>query len=244
MTDVTSSGGVRAVEVDGKAAMVMDQLASAVREYGRVVYANSLGAESMVVTDLIWTHVPEIDVITIDTGRLHAETYALIETMERRYQRRLRLVFPDTRAVEKVVSEHGINGFYGDAAARIACCAARKLDPFKRVVREYKAWITGIRREQSTARARSEPIAWDEEYGLYKISPLLDWRRDEIWHYIRARHLPYNPLHDQRFPSIGCQPCTRAVQPGEDERAGRWWWELTEHRECGLHTRGRGGSGL
>lgn len=218
---------------------VRAQLIAAVRAHGRVVYANSLGAEAMVLTDIIWTHLPEIDMFSIDTGRLHEETYELLERLERRYRRTLRLVHPEAAALEALVAAQGINGFYHSLQARLACCRVRKLEPFRRAIAGYDAWVTGVRREQSTARAQAQPIEWDAQHGLYKVSPLLDWTHAHVWHYIRARQLPYNSLHDRRFPSIGCSPCTRAIEPGEPRRSGRWWWEQAESRECGLHPRVR-----
>ncbi len=207
------------------------------RVHGRVFYANSLGAEAMVLTVLIWTHVPEIDIVSIDTGRLHEETYNLMDRLERRYGKRIRLVNPDPQGVEQFVAQHGINGFYNGLAERQACCHVRKVVPFKRALEVYAAWVTGVRREQSAGRATAEPVKFDAENGLTKISPILDWTLDEVWEYIRAHKLPYNPLHDKGFPSIGCSPCTRAVEPGADSRSGRWWWENADSRECGLHPR-------
>jgi phosphoadenosine phosphosulfate reductase len=227
------------LELEQKAAGVRERLAAAVRAHGRVTYSNSLGAEAMVLTDIIWTHVPEIDMFSIDTGRLHQETYDLLEKLERRYKRSLRLVYPDAQALEQLVSAQGVNGFYHSLDARLACCRVRKVEPFKRAIEGYTAWVTGVRREQSATRAQAQSVEWDAEYGLYKVSPLLDWTEAEIWQYIRARKLPYNSLHDRQFPSIGCHPCTRAIQPGESRRAGRWWWEQPESRECGLHPRAR-----
>lgn len=232
-------GEILTLELENKAAAVRDLLAQAVRDYGRVTYANSLGAEAIVLTDIIWTHVPQIDIFSIDTGRLHQETYDLLERLERRYGRRIRLVYPQAESVEKLVSERGINGFYHSIEARQACCAVRKIEPFRRAIAGYGAWVTGVRREQSATRALGQPIEWDTQHGLQKVSPLLDWTEEQVWQYIRARKLPYNSLHDRNYPSIGCAPCTRAIQPGEDHRAGRWWWEQPETRECGLHPRTR-----
>ncbi|HUA24093.1 MAG TPA: phosphoadenylyl-sulfate reductase [Steroidobacteraceae bacterium] len=227
------------LDLEQKAAGVRERLSAAVRTHGRVVYSNSLGAEAMVLTDIIWTHVPGIDMFSIDTGRLHQETYDLLEKLERRYKRSLRLVYPDAQALEQLVSAQGVNGFYHSLDARLSCCRVRKVEPFKRAIEGYTAWVTGVRREQSATRAQAQWVEWDADNGLYKVSPLLDWSETEIWQYIRARKLPYNSLHDRQFPSIGCHPCTRAIQPGESRRAGRWWWEQPESRECGLHPRVR-----
>ena len=223
--------------LDTKVRATVEQLRQAVRDYGKVVYSNSLGAESMVLTDLIWSHVPSIDIFSIDTGRLHEETYSLLERLERRYQRRIRLVYPNPEALESYTSENGINGFYNSVEQRQSCCHIRKVEPFRRAIAGSGAWVTGVRKEQSATRAQAKPVEFDAPNGLYKISPILDWTNDDIWAYIRAHKLPYNPLHDQGFPSIGCAPCTRAVEPGADSRSGRWWWENSDVKECGLHPR-------
>jgi len=232
-------GHLSTLELETKAASVRELLTAAVRDHGKVVYANSLGAEAMVLTDIIFSDVPGIDVVSIDTGRLHEETYELLEKLQRRYKKPIRVVYPDGVAVEQLVSTQGINAFFHSQEARVACCNVRKIVPFKRVVEGYSAWITGVRREQSKTRSQGQPVEWDAQHGLHKVSPLLDWTEEQIWAYIRARKLPYNSLHDKQFPSIGCAPCTRAVLPGEDHRAGRWWWENAESRECGLHPRVR-----
>ena len=227
------------LDLEQKASAVREQLSAAVRAHGQVVYSNSLGAEAMVLTDIIWSHVPEIDIFSIDTGRLHEETYELLEKLQRRYKRNIRVVYPDAQALEKLVSGQGVNGFYHSLDARLACCHVRKVEPFKRAIAGYSAWVTGVRREQSATRAQAQPVEWDADNALHKVSPLLDWSEEQVWQYIRARKLPYNSLHDRQFPSIGCSPCTRAIQPGESRRAGRWWWEQPESRECGLHPRVR-----
>jgi phosphoadenosine phosphosulfate reductase len=229
------------------------QLNAALVEFKNVCYANSLGPESMVLTDLIWgsaqetqskarteeaspaTESSNIEIFTVDTGRLYPETYDLIERVQKRYDRVLRIYYPDAGELEGWVGAHGINGFRDGIDQRHGCCAIRKVEPFRRAVSGHAAWVTGIRRSQSAGRATAAPVAWDGEYGLHKVSPLLDWTEKEIWEYIRRKRLPYNTLHDRGFPSIGCAPCTRAVQPGDDQRSGRWWWERSESRECGLH---------
>jgi phosphoadenosine phosphosulfate reductase len=215
----------------------ISQLQSAVAEFKNVCYANSLGSESIVLTDLIWGTVPQIEIFSIDTGRLYPETYDLIERLQQRYGRALRMYYPDAAKLEGWVGEHGINGFRSGLEQRRGCCAARKVEPFRRAISGRSAWVTGIRRGQSASRALTAAVEWDREYGLHKVSPLLEWSEDEIWEYIRKKRLPYNTLHDSGFPSIGCAPCTRAVQPGEHERSGRWWWERSDSRECGLHPR-------
>jgi phosphoadenosine phosphosulfate reductase len=214
-------------------------LRQAVGDYGKVVYASSLGAEAMVLTDLIWTHIPEIDIVSIDTGRLPEETLGLLERLERRYNRRIKLYYPDAKAIERYVRENGINGFYNSLGQRLSCCEIRKVEPFKRAVAGYSAWVTGVRREQSEQRRGGLPIERDQQHGLAKISPLLDWTDAQIWTYIHAQQLYYSPLHDRGYPSIGCAPCTRAIEPGQGQRGGRWWWEQADSRECGLHPRQR-----
>ncbi len=214
-------------------------LRHAVAAYGRVVYANSLGAEAVVLTDLICTEVPSIDIVTIDTGRLPEPTLLLLERLEQRYQRRIRVVYPQADSVERYVREHGINGFYHGLEQRLNCCQIRKVEPFKRAIAGYGAWVTGLRREQSASRAEAQPCVPDPEYRLIKVSPLLEWSEAAVWTYILAKKLPYNSLHDAGYPSIGCAPCTRAIEDGQDRRAGRWWWEQADSRECGLHPRRR-----
>jgi phosphoadenosine phosphosulfate reductase len=220
-----------------RAELTLQRLRAAVLEFKNVCYANSLGAESVVLTDLIWGFVPQIELFSIDTGRLYPETYDLIERLQHRYGRTLRIYYPEASDVEDWVGKHGINGFRDGVSQRQGCCSVRKIDTFRRAIAGRDAWITGIRRGQSAGRAAAAALAWDAAYGLHKISPLLDWTEDEVWEYIRKKRLPYNALHDSGFPSIGCAPCTRAVQPGEEERAGRWWWERSDSRECGLHPR-------
>jgi len=214
-------------------------LERAVKEYGDIVYSNSLGAEAMVLTDLICNFTPEIKIFTLDTGRLHDETLALLDRLERRYQRRIEVFYPQASALEQYVRDNGINGFYLGLDERQTCCGIRKVEPFKRAIAGHKAWVTGVRREQSTERSHGEAIDWDDRYGLWKVSPMLEWKDEDVWAYIKARNLPYNPLHDKGFPSIGCAPCTRAVEPGADPRSGRWWWENPDSRECGLQPRRR-----
>lgn len=224
-----------AAQVDSSIAL----LRQAVSSYGRVVYANSLGAEAIVLTDLICSQVPAIDIVTIDTGRLPESTLALLERLEQRYQRRIRVVYPQADSIERYVREHGINGFYQGLQQRLSCCQIRKVEPFRRAIAGYGAWVTGLRREQSASRAEAQACMPDPEYRLIKVSPLLEWSETAIWTYILAKKLPYNSLHDAGFPSIGCAPCTRAIEAGQDHRAGRWWWEQADSRECGLHPRKR-----
>jgi phosphoadenosine phosphosulfate reductase len=234
-----------------RAADSISQLRRAVSEFKNVCYANSLGSESMVLTDLIWGAAPEmgqeigpnigqeIEIFSIDTGRLYPETYDLIDRLQQRYGRSLKIYYPTADDLEGWVGKNGINGFRDSPDQRRGCCGVRKVEPFRRALSGRSAWVTGIRRGQSASRALAAPVEWDGVYGLHKVSPLLDWSENEIWEYIRKKRLPYNTLHDSGFPSIGCAPCTRAVQPGEDARSGRWWWERSDSRECGLHPRGQ-----
>jgi len=177
---------------------------------------------------------PGIEVFTLDTGRLPEETHALLETVRDKYPIAIRTYFPDTIAVQGWVEQNGPNGFYRSIAQRQQCCHIRKVEPPKRALAGKKSWITGLRREQSAARQTLELEAWDDANGLLKINPLLDWTTEDVWAYVRTRDVPYNALHDCGYPSIGCAPCTRAVHPREDSRAGRWWWESSS-KECGLH---------
>lgn len=232
----TVNGGL-SLELEQKAAAAHVLLTRAVAEFGSVVYSNSLGAEAMVLTDIIWSRGLDIGIFSIDTGRLHEETLSLLDRLQRRYGKRIELYYPDAQRLEAYVARNGINGFYNGLEERLSCCHIRKVEPFRRAVAGKKAWVTGVRREQSTARAQTESIEWDAGNGLYKISPLLDWSEQDIWGYIHALKLPYNPLHDRQYPSIGCAPCTRAVEPGQDSRSGRWWWENPDSRECGLQPR-------
>lgn len=210
-------------------------LTSIERSYAPACFACSFGVEDMVVVDLICKHAPGIEIFTLDTGRLPQETYDVMQKVKERYARQVKVYFPEARAVEAYVEEHGPNGFYDSVALRKACCAIRKVEPLKRALVGKKAWITGVRREQSTSR-KSLPVSeWDDEHGLQKFNPLIDWSEDEVWDYVRRFELPYNALHDHGYASIGCAPCTRAITAGEDIRAGRWWWEDEATKECGLH---------
>jgi phosphoadenosine phosphosulfate reductase len=228
-------GEAGTLELERRATAVRALLSDALGQYGRLVYANSLGAEAVVLTHIIWSHLPQIEIFSIDTGRLHAETHELRASLERRYRRTLRVVSADAAAIGELGARQETGAIYRGVAARLECCRTRKLEPFRRAIAGFPAWITGVRREQSAGRAHGQLVQWDAEHGIYKISPLLEWSEAQVWQFIRLHRLPYNPLHDRHFPSIGCAPCTRAIQPGESRRAGRWWWEQPESRECGLH---------
>ena len=200
-----------------------------------IAFACSFGAEDMVLLDAIARHARKIEVFTLDTGRLPEETHALFETVRDKYPIPIRTYFPDASTVQAWVEQNGPNAFYKSVAQRQQCCHIRKVEPLQRALARKKSWVTGLRRDQSTARQTLERVAWDDANGLTKINPLLEWTNDDVWAYIRANNVPYNALHDRGYPSIGCAPCTRAIQPGEDIRAGRWWWESSS-KECGLHT--------
>jgi phosphoadenosine phosphosulfate reductase len=197
-------------------------------------FACSFGAEDMVLLDAIARNAKTIEVFTLDTGRLPEETQTLLEAARDKYPIAIRTYFPEASAVETWVAQNGPNAFYKSIAQRKQCCEIRKIEPLRRALAGKKSWITGLRREQSQARQILELEAWDDANGLTKINPLVAWTNDEVWAYIRQHDVPYNALHDRGYPSIGCAPCTRAVQPGEDIRAGRWWWESSS-KECGLH---------
>jgi phosphoadenosine phosphosulfate reductase len=199
------------------------------------VLASSFGAEDMVLTDLIARHALPIRVFTLDTGRLPAETYALIDRVRERYQLPIDVFYPDHRAIESFVREHGVDAFYHGVELRKECCAIRKSAPLARALAGSGAWVTGLRRAQSPTRAELPLEEFDQVRGRWKFNPLAEWSEADVWQYVREHDVPYNPLHDRGYPSIGCAPCTRAIEPGEDIRAGRWWWEQPEHKECGIH---------
>jgi phosphoadenosine phosphosulfate reductase len=201
---------------------------------GRIVQATSLGAEDMVVTDLIARHALPIAIGTLETGMLHADTLALIERIEQRYRLTVEVYRPRRESVIHFVRDHGERAMYESIELRKACCGLRKLEPLSRMLAERSAWVTGLRREQSGQRA-GVPFQEADENGRIKLNPLADWGWADVWHYIQAHDVPYNALHDQFYPSIGCAPCTRAIAVGEDFRSGRWWWESEGRKECGLH---------
>lgn len=226
--------------VEAKRQAVVALLQEAVVEFGsngEITFANSLGAEDMVLTDIILREKLPIEIFSLDTGRLPAETYDLIAEVERTYSTRLKLFFPRNDTVESYVSSHGINAFYESIDLRKACCHMRKVEPLSRALAGKKAWITGMRAQQSATRSELPVRQFDESNRLEKLNPLSDWSEQETWAYIRMHDVPYNKLHDQFYPSIGCAPCTRAVAMGEDIRAGRWWWEDPTSKECGLHVK-------
>lgn len=211
-------------------------LTEAVQDFSPVTFANSMGAEDMVLTDLIERYQLDIEMFSLDTGRLPQETYDLMQIVSTKYRAPLHVYFPDVKPVEEYVAQHGINGFYDSVELRKSCCHIRKVEPLRRALAGKGAWITGMRREQAAIRAKLEYSEYDVDNQLQKFNPLLEWTEKQVWAYIKHYDVPYNQLHDRFFPSIGCAPCTRAITPGEDVRSGRWWWEAPENKECGLHT--------
>ena len=204
-------------------------------EFSPAVFASSLAAEDMVLTDLILRTKLPIGIFSLETGRLHKETLGMLDRIKETYDYEVKLFKPEPAAVDAYVQQNGLNAFYDSVEMRKECCRIRKVEPLKRALADNKAWVTGQRRAQSTTRASLEVQENDEGHGMVKFNPLADWSEEDVWNYIRSNNVPYNPLHDKGYPSIGCEPCTRAIQPGEDVRAGRWWWENPESKECGLH---------
>ncbi len=226
--------------VAAKSVAALEFLRAALAEFGtagELTFANSLGAEDMVLTDLILGNKLPVEIFSLDTGRLPAETYALIGEVEKHYGAKLKVFFPESSAVEAYVRSNGINAFYDSVEMRKACCQVRKVEPLRRALAGKKAWITGLRAAQSTTRTGLPLREFDAGNGLEKLNPLSDWTEAEVWAYIRLNEVPFNALHDQFYPSIGCAPCTRAIALGEDVRAGRWWWEDPASKECGLHVK-------
>jgi phosphoadenosine phosphosulfate reductase len=201
------------------------------------VFSTSFGAEDMVLLDLIRAHALPIDSFTLDTGRLPEETYRLMQQVEQRYGRCVTTFHPDSAALARLIAQQGVNGFYDSVDQRKACCAVRKTAPLSRALAGKNAWITGLRAAQSITRTGLAAREWDGTHLLTKFNPLHDWSEAEVWDHLRTNDVPVNELHARRYPSIGCAPCTRAITVGEDIRAGRWWWENADSKECGLHPR-------
>jgi len=213
-----------------------DLISLLVRKFpGKVAFSTSLGAEDQILTRMIAGMGSGVKVFTLDTGRLFQETYDLMDITRKKYGLLIETYFPDYHDVEKMTREKGINLFYESLENRKLCCHIRKVEPLSRALAGMEVWVSGLRHEQSQNRSQLETIEWDETHALLKVYPLLDWTHDKVWEYIRSQKVPYNTLHDKGFASIGCLPCTRAILPGEEERAGRWWWEHADTRECGLH---------
>jgi phosphoadenosine phosphosulfate reductase len=210
-------------------------LARIVRDFTPAVFASSLAAEDMVLTDLILRAKLPIGIFSLETGRLHKETLAVLDAVKATYGYEISLYRPQTEAVDAYVASNGLNAFYDSIEMRRECCRIRKVEPLGRALAGNQAWITGQRRAQSATRSDLRVEEDDPAHFMTKFNPLADWSEENVWEYLRANKVPYNALHDRGYPSIGCEPCTRAIQPGEDVRAGRWWWENPESKECGLH---------
>lgn len=207
------------------------------RHGNKIALSSSLSIEDQTLTDMMLKIAPHARIFTLDTGRLFPETYRLIDRTNNRYNIKLEVFCPQTEALQQFVREQGINPFYESVEKRHACCQVRKLEPLSRAFQGLEAWVCGLRQSQSITRNDMKMVEWDERHKLLKVNPLIYWNEERVWEYIKTNRVPYNRLHDQGYPSIGCEPCTRAVEPGEDIRSGRWWWESPDHRECGLHRR-------
>ena len=205
------------------------------RDFTPAVFASSLAAEDMVLTDLILKNKLPIGIFSLETGRLHPETLAMVDKVKEVYGYDITLYRPDTAAVDDYVAKNGLNAFYDSVEMRRECCRIRKVEPLSRALAGNQAWVTGQRRAQSATRTSLMVEEDDPAHFMTKFNPLADWSEQDVWDYIKGNNVPYNALHDQGFPSIGCAPCTRAIEPGEDVRAGRWWWENPDSKECGLH---------
>jgi phosphoadenosine phosphosulfate reductase len=214
---------------------LLEQAAACAHADHAVVLANSLSAEDMLLTDLIVRHDLPIKPFVLDTGRLHAETISLLHAAEAHYGITINTYQPLTLPLTEFVAKEGHFPMYESVALRKACCEVRKIEPLRRALAGKAAWVTGLRSSQSVTREDLPEVEWDAGFGLHKFNPLLAWSETEVWDYIKSHQVPYNPLHDKGYPSIGCEPCTRAIRPGEDVRAGRWWWESADKKECGLH---------
>ncbi|KAB7884211.1 phosphoadenylyl-sulfate reductase [Poseidonibacter ostreae] len=197
--------------------------------------SSSLAAEDQVLTDIILKKNKDAKIFTLDTGRLHPETYDVMDATNLKYNIKLDVYFPNENDVQELYKSQGVNGQYESIENRKTCCGIRKIEPLKRALKGLDIWFTGLRAAQSVTRTDMKLVEWDEGFKLIKVNPLILWSEDDVWDYIKEHKVPYNKLHDKGFPSIGCAPCTRAVKDGEDIRAGRWWWENPEHKECGLH---------
>ena len=226
------------IEQDGFAsrlAITRAILENIAQEFSPAVFASSLAAEDMVLTDLILREKLNISIFSLETGRLHVETLGMLDKVKTTYGTEILLYKPEASAVDAYVAQHGLNAFYDSVEMRKECCRIRKVEPLNRALAGKKAWVTGQRRSQAATRTELAVQEDDVAHGMQKFNPLADWSEEDVWHYIRSNNVPYNPLHDKGYPSIGCEPCTRAIQPDEDVRAGRWWWENPESKECGLH---------
>lgn len=206
----------------------------------RVAVASSFGADDVVLIDMAVRINPEVRVFTLDTGRLPYETYDVMDRIKDKYGIKIEVCFPDKNSIRRMVEAEGFNLFYKGIESRQLCCRVRKVEPLKEKLRELDAWVCGLRRDQAVTRTDVKKVEIDAFSGnIFKVNPLTDWNEELVWEYIKKNDVPYNKLHDKNYPSIGCAPCTRAVNPGEDIRAGRWWWENPEMKECGLHKRNK-----
>ncbi len=209
-----------------------------IKEYGQdAALSSSLGAEDQVLTDMVLKVDKSANIFTLDTGRLHPETYDVMDATNLKYGVKLNVFFPLNEKVEELYQKQGINGHFESIENRKNCCNIRKMEPLRRALKPLKVWITGLRAAQSVTRTDMPVVEYDENFDVIKVNPLINWSEEDVWNYIKQNNVPYNKLHDQGFPSIGCAPCTRAIKDGEDIRAGRWWWENPEHKECGLHAK-------
>lgn len=203
--------------------------------YKEVALSSSLAAEDQALSDVILKHDKSARIFTLDTGRLHPETYDVMDATNLKYNIKIDVYFPNESNVQELYKTQGVNGHYESIEKRKHCCFVRKIEPLKRALKGLDIWFTGLRASQSVTRTEMPLVEYDANFDVIKVNPLIDWNEDDVWTYIKENKVPYNKLHDQGFPSIGCAPCTRAVKDGEDIRAGRWWWENPEHKECGLH---------
>ena len=209
-----------------------------IKEYGQdAALSSSLGAEDQVLTDMVLKVDKSANIFTLDTGRLHPETYDVMDATNLKYGVKLNVFFPLNEKVEELYQKQGINGHFESIENRKNCCNIRKMEPLRRALKPLKVWITGLRAAQSVTRTDTPVVEYDENFEVIKVNPLINWSEEDVWDYIKQNNVPYNKLHDQGFPSIGCAPCTRAIKDGEDIRAERWWWENPEHKECGLHAK-------
>lgn len=237
-----SNGDLKALQNRLEPASAIDLLRWAGEEFGGpVALASSFSLEDVVLIDLVARHDLPIGVFSLDTGRLHQETYDVMAKIRDRYDIDIDVYFPNRDRVEEMVRQHGPNGFYESKDHRLECCYVRKVEPLGRALSSVDGWVTGLRRDQNVTRAKTPKVELDRGHGhILKFNPLADWTAEQVREHIEEFNVPYNELHDRGFPSIGCAPCTRPVEPGEDRRAGRWWWEEPESKECGLHTEDTG----
>lgn len=236
---MTTDVAEKVASLDLEKLSAQDVLAWGLNQFhAEVALAASFGAEDVVLIDMLVGIDPKARIFSLDTGRLPQATYDVMHAVQRKYGITIEVMFPDSTQVEDMVRAKGMNLFYDSIENRKECCRIRKVVPLKRALGTCKAWITGLRREQNVTRSDVRKVAVDESMGgIYKLNPLADWTSGMVWDYIKQHNVPYNALHDRQYPSIGCEPCTRAIKPGEDERAGRWWWENPDTKECGLHVK-------